>query len=291
MSKYYCLIAGLPNINPDDTKLTYTVSEFKAELEPILTQPDKQVMFWFYLKYDNRNILTFLRDKVADVKFDARGNFSKEEVTELYDGLKNKEKMPKNNPFPAYIIRFFQSYLSRLENEESMEIHLLEDQLSSLYYAEAIKCGNEFLSSWFELNLNIGNVLAVNNCRKYGLNKDLYIVGNNEVAEYLRQSRARELHFGETIEYMRELVQIVEEKEPIIREKRLDTLRWKWLDENTFFTTFDIENLVSYMLRLEMIERWIALDKVRGGLTFRQMVSDMKQESAKTLEEFKENNK
>ena len=291
MSKYYCLIAGLPNINPDDTKLTYTVSEFKAELEPILTQPDKQVMFWFYLKYDNRNILTFLRDKVADVKFDARGNFSKEEVTELFDGMKKKEKMPKNNPFPAYIIRFFQSYLSRLENEESMEIHLLEDQLSSLYYAEAIKCGNEFLSSWFELNLNIGNVLAVNNCRKYGLNKDHYIVGDNEVAEQLRQSRAREFHFGDAIEYMRELTQIVEEKEPVFREKRLDTLRWKWLDEHTFFTTFDIENVLSYLLRLEMIERWVALDKVRGGITFRQLVSDMKQESAKTLEEFKENNK
>ena len=291
MSKYYYLIAGLPNINPDDTKLTYTVSGFKTELEGFLTNQDKPVLRWFYLKFDNRNILSFLRNKASDVKFDERGNFSKDDITELYDGLKKKEKIPKNKDFPAYMIQFFQSYLTRLENEETIEIHLLEDQLSSFYYEEAMKCGNVFLSAWFELNLNIGNVLAVNNCRKYGLNKDHYIVGDNEVAEQLRQSRAREFHFGDAIEYMRELTQIVEEKEPVFREKRLDTLRWKWLDEHTFFTTFDIENVLSYLLRLEMIERWVALDKVRGGITFRQLVSDMKQESAKTLEEFKENNK
>ena len=29
LSKYYCLIAGLPNISLDDSKLTYSVSEFR----------------------------------------------------------------------------------------------------------------------------------------------------------------------------------------------------------------------------------------------------------------------
>jgi len=86
-------------------------------------------------------------------------------------------------------------------------------------------------------------------------------------------------------------LQIVEIDDLMMREKRLDMLRWKWLDENTFFKTFDIESVIAYMLRLEMIERWVVLDKAGGEKTFRQLVSAMKQESVDTLEEFKEKNK
>jgi hypothetical protein len=75
------------------------------------------------------------------------------------------------------------------------------------------------------------------------------------------------------------------------REKRLDALRWKWLEDETFYKVFDMESIIAYMLRLEMIERWIGLNKMRGKETFRKLVSDMKLESAETLEEFKENNK
>ena len=182
-------------------------------------------------------------------------------------------------------------YFSRLENEEAIDFHLLEDQLSASYFQEAMKCGNDFLASWFEMNLNMGNLLLTVNCRKYGLEKQNFIVGDNNVAVHLRQMRGREFLFDDSIEYMKELLHIAEEKEPMTREKRLDSLRWKWLDEQTFFTTFDIENVIAYLLRLEMIERWVKLDKLRGEKAFRQLVADMKQESADTLEEFKENNK
>ena len=55
MSKYYCLIAGLPNISLDDSKLTYSVSEFRKELDGILTSCDKKLVDLFFLKFDNKN--------------------------------------------------------------------------------------------------------------------------------------------------------------------------------------------------------------------------------------------
>ena len=290
MSKYYCLIAGLPSLSPDDTKLTYTVSDFKSELEPLLSERDRQLMRWFYLKFDNRNLLSFLK-KMPEDQFDERGVFASADINVLYESLKEDDKIPKNSSFPAYFAKFIRAYLTGLENEESIDFYVLEDRLSALYYAEAMGCGNEFLTSWFEMNLNMGNLLSVLNCRKYGLDKELFIVGDNEIAGLLRQSGARDFQLGDSGEYMTELMQIVEEKEPMIREKRLDLLRWKWLDEQTFFKVFDIESVIAYMLRIEMIERWVALDKARGEKTFRRLVSDMKKESADTLEEFKEKNK
>ena len=290
MSKYYCLIAGLPSLSPDDSKLTYSVSNFKSELEPLLSERDGQFLRWFYLKFDNRNVMSFLK-KMPDDHFDERGVFAEEDIKALYESLKEDDKIPKNSSFPVYFTEFFRSYLTGLENEESIDFYVLEDRLSALYYAEAMKCGNDFLASWFEMNLNMGNLLSVLNCRKYGLNKEQFIVGDNEIAGLLRQSGARDFQFDDSSEYMTELLQIADEKEPMIREKRLDLLRWKWLDEQTFFKVFDIESVISYMLRLEMIERWVALDKMRGEKTFRRLVSDMKKESADTLEEFKEKNK
>jgi hypothetical protein len=290
MSKYYCLIAGLPSISPDDAKLTYSVADFKAELEPVLSEQDKRIMRWFYFKFDNRNMMSFLKKK-SDDQFDSRGNFSKTDIQDLFFWLKEENIVPKNIAVPDYIPKFIRAYYARLEEDQSVDFHLLEDQLSAFYDEEAMKCGNVFLSSWFEMNLNMGNLLASFSCRKYDLNKEQFIIGSNEVAEQLRQSSSREFHFGDLNEYMSELIQIVEEREPMYREKRLDSLRWKWLEEQTFFKVFDIESIITYMLRLEMIERWVALDKVRGEKTFRKLVSDMKQESAETLEEFKENNK
>ena len=64
----------------------------------------------------------------------------------------------------------------------------------------------------------------------------------------------------------------------------------KWLDDHTFFKTFDIESVFAYLLKLEMIERWVTLDKVTGEQTFRQLVGSMKKGSINALEEFKKNN-
>lgn len=44
------------------------------------------------------------------------------------------------------------------------------------------------------------------------------------------------------------------------------------------------------MLKLEMIERWVTLDKEAGEKTFRELVKGMKKGSVSALEEFKRNN-
>ena len=57
MSKYYYLISGLPNIALDDSKLAYSVCEFRTEIEDMLSSKDKKLIDLFYLKYDNINLL------------------------------------------------------------------------------------------------------------------------------------------------------------------------------------------------------------------------------------------
>ena len=57
MSSYYCLVAGLPDVNLDDGKLNYTVENFKSELYPELSRKDQLLIDLFYLKYDNADCI------------------------------------------------------------------------------------------------------------------------------------------------------------------------------------------------------------------------------------------
>ena len=82
-------------------------------------------------------------------------------------------------------MQFFKLYLAEEAKDTKSEKEYIswEDRLAALYYEYAMKCGNKFVADWFELNLNINNVLTAITCRKYGFDKANYIVGHNEIAE------------------------------------------------------------------------------------------------------------
>ena len=290
MGKYYYLVSGLPDISLDDGKLAYTVADFRAEMEATLSAKDQKLIDLFFLKYDNANLLAYLKD--PDASLDPRGRIAREQFEAVYKALKEEEKLPKDEAIPAYHVTFIQRYLAEEQSEQKGEKAQVswEDQLAALYYEAAMKAPNPFVAGWFELNLNINNVLTAITCRKYGFDKSLYIVGHNEIAEQIRTSNARDFGLSDAVEYLPELQRIAEETDLYARERKIDLLKWKWLEDQTFFKTFDMERVFAYLLQLEMIERWVNLDKARGEQTFRELVGAMKKGSDHALEEFKRNN-
>lgn len=287
MSKYYCLVAGLPDITFDDSKLGYSVASFKEELDGVLTSADKKLIDLFFLKFDNKNLIAFIKGSKAEP--DLMGSITNEEFDAFYKALKNEEKLPKNKHVPSYMVEFLKSYVDS-ENREDAEEVLWEDRLAGYYYHFAMKCRNKFVSGWFELNLNINNLLTVMTCRKYGLDKNQYVVGNNDVAELLLSSNARDFGLGDEYEYLATAQHLADESDLMVRERKIDALKWQWLDEKTFYVPFDITSIFAYILKLEMIERWLTLDKTAGEKSFREIVGVMKTGSRNALDEFKRNN-
>lgn len=288
MSKYYYLIAGLPNISMDDSKIPFSVDEFREELSGVLTDKDKKLLDLFFLKQDNQNLLNLLQN--PEKKRDPRGRFTDSDFKEVVTALREEEKVPIKG-MPDYMVTFIQSYLAEEDKEATKDKSISwEDRLAGLYYDYAMKNSNRFIADWYELNLNINNVLTAITARKYDLDKSLYIVGDNEIAQVLRSSNARDFGLGDSVDYLPELQRIAEETDLLSREKKLDQLKWHWLDDETFFKTFDIESVFAYMLKLEMIERWTSLDRAAGEKTFRELIGGMKKGSDSALSEFKRNN-
>lgn len=271
MSKYYYLVAGLPELSLEDSKLSYTVADFRTEFYPYLSGEDKKLMDLFYLKFDNANVLKLLKDK--DASIDLRGNFSAEELMGYISRMKEGDEVFES-VFPSYLSAFISEYFSTSAGDDV----LYENRLTALYYAYAMKCKNRFVSSWFSFNLTVNNILAALTARKFKMEVAPLIVGDTEVCEILRTSNARDFGLGSEVEYLEQLVKISETSELLDRERKIDQLRWDWMEEATFFDYFTVERLFVFLQQLEMIERWISLDKERGSQMFRSMIAALKDE-------------
>lgn len=84
------------------------------------------------------------------------------------------------------------------------------------------------------------------------------------------------------------MVQIAEEADITKRERMIDALKWEWLEEECFGKVFDIDSLLAYYLRLQILERWTRLNAEAGEATFRQIVHGLKAESNRSLQAFKQ---
>lgn len=270
MSNYYCLVAGLPDLSLEDGKLNYSIAQFKSELYTDLSDKDKRIISLFYMQYDNQNLLRLLKNK--DEKTGEKGIFSAGELLQLIDAVRDDEI--RNRKYPSYFYNFISQYWA-LPAESLLSA---EDLMASMYYEYAMACSNKFVSAWFEFNLNLNNILAAFSARKYKQNVADIIVGHTEVCEQLRSSNARDFGLGDKLEYFEWLLHIAEMEDLVDREKKIDLLKWNWLENESFFHYFTIERIFVFLLQLSMIERWISLDKEKGNELFRQMIEKLKNE-------------
>ena len=271
MTNYYCLVTGLPELSLEDGKLSYTVANFKTDIYPVLSKSDKKLVDLFYLQFDNRNLLTLLKDMEASVD-SSLGNYSADDLLAVISSFKGKTAPDKK--FPSYFYEFSELYLNTPEEERFG----IEDKLHGFYYHYAMKCGNKFVSDWFELNLNVNNILAAMAARKYKMDVTKVSVGTNFVAEALRSSNARDFGLADDLEYFEQLTRINDTVDLVEREKKIDLLKWNWMEDNTFFNYFTIEKIFVFLMKLEMIERWVSLDKEKGNEMFRKLIDQLKDE-------------
>lgn len=274
MSKYYYLVTGLPELTLEDNKLRYSVADFKKEFYPELSSGDKKLVDLFYLRFDNENVLSLLKDREAQI--DERGNYSADSIRAIIGQIQEEGKILTPNVLPSYLNQFITSYM--LDSTFTEGKVMVVDRLAAMYYAYAMKCGNDFLSSWFEFNLHVNNILVALTARKFKMEVEPLIVGDTEVCQTLRSSNARDFGLSSEVDYLEQVVKISEIADLVEREKKIDQLRWKWMEDKTFFEYFSLERLYVFLLQTDIIERWLTLDKEKGNQMFRSIIAALKDE-------------
>ena len=267
---YYYLIAGLPDIEIEDNKLTFTISGFKEEVHTQLSFDDARLMELFFTKFDNQNLLRFLKNKEAH--FDERGNMNREELAEGLMLISENDD-PKNRFFPPYFKVFVEEYYD--VQQADTEMIKWENRLTELYFQWAMNCSNDLVKRWFEFNLNLNNLLSAYASRKHQVHVE--VVGDNEIAESIRTSSQRDFGLTGTIDDLDVFQRLAEEPDLFEREKKIDLFKWQWLEEQTVFNFFGIERIFAYLVQLEIIERWVSLNPEQGEKIFRELINALKE--------------
>ena len=277
MGNYYCLMAGLPDISLNDSKKAPTVAELKEECENVLSDSDKKLMFYFFLKYDCQNIVRLLKN--PDASLLPNGNFSPEQYKDLITSA--KEMNFNVHRYPTFMSIYAREYAY---NKDTAGF-FAEDAMMLEYYKYAMGCSNKMIADWYEFNFNVTNILTAMIARKNGWNVGDYIQGDNEVTEIIRTNNAKDFSLSTEYDYVVDLMKVVDETDPVQKEKKIDAFKWAWLDERTFFDIFSIDAVFAYFAKLEMLGRWEHLDVEEGKETFKQIIENLRGE-AKVPEEF-----
>lgn len=279
MGNYYYMMAGLPDIELADTQPGITLKELREQCEEQLSPSDaKLVGNYLYLRQDCTNLVRLLKNPNAQI--DVWGNYSLEQ---LHDLISSASDLNVNvRTYPAFMTIFVCEY----SNNKDIKGYFPEDEILYQFYNYAIQnCPNKFIRDWNQLNLDVTNILTAMLARKQGWSVDDFIKGDGEVQEMIRENKTKDFDLTRELDYVKRLVQIADEEDPVKKEKMIDAFKWMWLDEKSFFNPFSLEAVYAYICKLEMLNRWSKLDPETGKETFKQIIDNLRGE-AKVPEEF-----
>ena len=265
-------MAGLPEIHLSDKEPGYSITELREQLQSEIGRYDERLLFFLFLRHDCRNLVSLLKN--ADAVPEAEGNYSTEQLQELIEEARGVDL--GNSQYPAFMLQFVREY----EENAQRENYYPEDEMLMHYYHYCTQgCADSLMRRWYQLNYDVTNIMTAMIARRQGWHVADFVKGEGEVQEMIRTSEAKDFNLGAMYDYIPEIMKIVDEEDPVKKEKMIDAFKWMWLDEQTFADTFSIEAVFAYFCKLEIQERWARLDVEQGKETFEQIIHELRSEA------------
>jgi hypothetical protein len=261
-NNYYYLVAGLPDLVQDAKKQPVVLSDFREVLAEQLTSGDLELSRQLFLHHDNQNLLNLLTK--SGKEFLPLANYTLEE-------LEQNIKEPVS--LEPYMNQFVAAY--KAETLIFPELSW-EDNLAILFFEHMQSTKNEFLRQWSEFDFNLRNVRTAINVRNHKLNPSAFILGDGIVAQALKKSTLRDFGLANDFPFIEKLLSIIESGNVLQQELEIDRMRWDFLDELNTFNYFSLEVVMAFILKITIIERWIALDPEVGQQMFDRILKDLK---------------
>ena len=136
------------------------------------------------------------------------------------------------------------------------------ENLTPEFYEKALSHRNRFIREYFTFDLNLRNakVKYLNKALGRTADKDVMSLSEEEIP-FEEAARAEAILAGSDI---------------LARERGLDDLMWEKINELTIFDYFDIESVLGFIAKLQIIARWFRLDEQTGREMFRKLVDEIR---------------
>ena len=264
--QYYCLIAGLREYTLDSDRKGFDAVTIRREIEEELTLRDRGILRTFYRFYDIENIANRMAGRS---RFNTLGNLPHEALT---DTLEHSEELPESI---RRILHAYRDPDDKAYDEIDTSVSL-EHALLSAYYQECAQSKNRFVREWYAFDQNLRNVCAAFAARRAGKAVSEVTIGQNEITEALTRNSASDFGLRGELDYLDQVIAAIQNDENLLdKEHRIDMVRWNMADELTTFDYFNLNHILAYLVKINIIHRWVALDPARGRAMFDRMIAEL----------------
>ena len=263
---YYSLVAGLREYALDADTKGFDAKGIVEEILDGVCASDASEVRLLYGYYDCENILALRAGRSAH---NPLGNLSREE---LEQELKAPSRLPQG------IARVVKAYADP-EGEEAEEVDTsrrFETTLFAAYYDACRRSRSRFLRAWSEFDRTLRNVMAALAARAASRPVEEVVVGGGDVAEQLQRSSAADFGLRGELPFIDSVIAAMNDEANLMeKERKIDLVRWEEAAELATFDYFNINAILSYLVRINIVARWARLDAARGREMFNRLLAEL----------------
>ncbi len=272
--QYYSLVAGLAELSLEADHRGFDAMALREEIAAELSERDREAFRTLYAFYDMENLIALLGGKPAR---NALGNYTVEQIAEALDAAASDRET--DLPLPEWLREPIAAYKNQDDTASDTNGAPLENILWEAFYRRVSDSKNPFLRGWFAFDQTLRNISAAYIARgnKWPVGEQL--VGENDITHALAQSSAADFGLRGEVDYVDSIVAMLEMKNMLEKEQRLDQIRWARAEELTTFDYFNVNVLLAYLVKANIIHRWSVLDRARGEQMLRRLLSELSDKS------------
>jgi hypothetical protein len=273
---YFYFISGLPNLSFEDSKLTYTVEQFRTDAKLQLNAKDYAYLEILHIPAEFETLLNLLYKNGKDANSESLYSVDYwEQYLAFLRMLLDNHDLETPAQY-AHIPEFISQILMQALSQEDIQPFIkTEHDLIAGFYMWTANHSNKFIQKWFAYDAHMRNILSAINGRKFGLPFTQYLVGENDSVEHLAKSHAADFGLGKDDILFDSLNRIYEQNNILYRERNYDILRWKWIDSTNFFNYFNIDHVLGYYCKLRILSRWLKADPNYGKEVFHDILNTL----------------
>ena len=265
-NNYYSLVAGLREYTLESDTKGFNAREIVDEILEALSSSDANAVRLLYGYYDCENIIALRAGRAA---YNPLGNLSREELAEELDS-------PRKMPAPmARVIRIYADPES--EEAEGVDMTIgFEKALWSAYYDVCSHSKSRFIREWTAFDRTLRNVAAAAVARATDRNVDEVTVGKDEIVDRLQRSSAADFGLRGELSYIDAVIAAVNDEQNLVeKEHKIDLVRWEQAGELATFDYFNINAILSYLAKINIVARWSLLDPKRGREMLERIMAEL----------------
>lgn len=268
-AEYYYLVAGLKEWSLDSDTKGFDVAEIRGEILDQISKKDASAVRLLYAYYDCENIIAV---RASQQRFNPLGNLSREQVDALF-AERCYDLLPKHM---GEIVRLYAEADDEDRDEEVVLDEKFERALFEAYYRDLAESKCNFLVGWGAFDRNLRNISAALAAREAGRAVADVTVGGGEIVEQLRRSSATDFGLRGELPYIDAVIAAVADETNIVeKERKIDAIRWAEAEDIAVFDFFNINYLLSYLVKVNIVARWMLLSPEAGREMLARLIKEL----------------